>query len=251
MRDAVERHCLEIDRTNQRGGRMLSIVDLVEASTLSREIAAYSLAAIGRGASFMVGALPGGAGKTTVMGALLNLVPREVELAPADGMAAVERGLRSPDPRRCYICHEIGDGAYYAYLWGEELRAYFELPRLGHMLATNLHADTFEQARDQVCRTNGVPEARFRRMNLLYFLSVGRSGFGFRRRIAEVWEGDGSAEHSRVFGGDAGASLARSRLVPAEELERALAAIDRLRAAGARTTQEVRAAILESWPASP
>jgi len=251
MRDAVERHCLEIDRTNQRGGRMLSIADLMQAGTLSRELAAYSLAAIGRGASFMVGALPGGAGKTTVMGALLNLVPRDVELAPADGMAAIERGLRSPAPRRCYICHEIGDGSYYAYLWGEELRAYFELPGAGHMLATNLHADTFEQARDQVCRTNGVPEAGFRRMNLLYLLTVGRSGHGLRRRIAEVWESDGSADHARIFGADVDASLARSRLVPATEQASALVAIDRLRASGARTILDVRAAIVEPWAASP
>jgi hypothetical protein len=251
MRDAVEKHCLEIDRTNQRGGRMLSIADLMDAGTLSRELAAYSLAAIGGGASFMVGALPGGAGKTTVMGALLNLVPRDVELAPADGMAAIERGLRAPNPRRCYICHEIGDGSYYAYLWGQELRAYFELPGAGHMLATNLHADTFEQARTQVCRTNGVPEHRFRRMDLLYFLSVGRPGHRFQRKIAQVWESDGSEEHSRVFGGDAGASLARSKIVSAEELAKALDAIDRLLASGARTIEEVRTAILELWPDSP
>ena len=43
----------EIERCNQRGGRMLSIVDLIEAGTLSRELAAYALAAIGRGASFL------------------------------------------------------------------------------------------------------------------------------------------------------------------------------------------------------
>lgn len=44
---------------------MLSIVDLVEAGTFTPDLAAYSLAAIGSGASFLVGADPGGAGKTT------------------------------------------------------------------------------------------------------------------------------------------------------------------------------------------
>ncbi|MEK7765428.1 MAG: hypothetical protein AAB368_04240, partial [bacterium] len=73
--DAVARHTAELDRLNQRGGRMLSIVDLIEAGTVTRELAAYLLAAIGGGASFMTAALPGGAGKTTVMGALLNFVP--------------------------------------------------------------------------------------------------------------------------------------------------------------------------------
>ena len=74
----------EIDRCNQRSARMLSIVDLLEAGTLSPALAAYLLAAISRGASFMVGALPGSAGKTTVMGALLNFVPATIALKPAD-----------------------------------------------------------------------------------------------------------------------------------------------------------------------
>ena len=63
----IRNHCAEINRCNQRGGRMLSIVDLIQAGTISRDLAAYALAAIGNGASFLVGAMPGGAGKTTVM----------------------------------------------------------------------------------------------------------------------------------------------------------------------------------------
>ena len=63
----------------------------------------------------------GGAGKTTVMGALLNFVPAEVQLVPADGSSAIERGSREREPRRCFVCHEIGSGSYYAYLWGADL----------------------------------------------------------------------------------------------------------------------------------
>ena len=83
--DTVQ-HCAEIERCNQRDGRMLSIVDLIEADTVTRDLAAYSLAAIGSGASFMVGALPGGAGKTTVMGALLNFVPQVTPLTAAGNL---------------------------------------------------------------------------------------------------------------------------------------------------------------------
>ncbi|HEY3324633.1 MAG TPA: hypothetical protein VGP72_29545 [Planctomycetota bacterium] len=197
---ALKRHVREIERCNQRGGRMLSVVDLLADGTIARDLAAYALASISGGCSFMVGALPGGAGKTTVMGALLNFVPADVELIAADSIAVIERGASTPIPRACFICHEIGSGPYYAYLWGEELRAYFDLPRAGHMLATNLHADTFEQAHDQVCGSNGVPEAAFRRMNLLFFLSLEREGFRTTRRIAELWESDGSRPHTRIFG---------------------------------------------------
>lgn len=214
---------------------MLSIVDLIEAGTLTPDQAAYALAAIGRGASFMVGAVPGGAGKTTVMGALLNLVPTGARLVPADSGSAVVSGLGQAADRRCYICHEIGPGPYYAYLWGEPLRHYFALADAGHMLATNLHADTCEEAHDQICRRNGVPEDRFRRMNLIFFLSVERHGRQIRRRIGSIWESDGANNHVRV------SESAASSLVTAESFCEARAMIERLLASGARHIDAVRA----------
>ncbi len=243
MKGDVRGHCVEIDRCNQRGGRMLSIVDLIEAGTVTAELAAYSLAAIGRGASFLVGAVPGGAGKTTVMGALLNFVPTDVQLAAADGMAAIRRGSDAAGRRRCYICHEIGRGPYYAYLWGPELRAYFDLPAAGHMLATNLHADTCQQARRQICDDNGVTAEALRRMSLMYFMSVRRSGLRSRRRIETVWESDGTQPHRQVFAADSAEAFAESSLVLAEDVARARATIEKLLADGARTIEQVRAAI--------
>lgn len=245
MNDLIRAHCSEIDRCNQRGGRMLSVVDLIEAGTISRQLAAYSLAAIKGGASFLVGALPGGAGKTTVMGALLNFVPRDVRLAPADGMAAIHRGAKAPTPRRCYICHEIGQGPYYAYLWGRDLRAYFDLPDAGHMLATNLHADTYDQACQQICSQSGVQEAALRRMNLMFFLSVRRGASGTLRRIDQVWESDGLTPHRQVFSDGAPESPIRSTgLVSAPDAAKAAEIIDRSMAGKARTIEEVRTVLL-------
>jgi hypothetical protein len=243
--EAIDRHCAEIERCNQRGGRMLSVVDLLDAGTIDRNLAAYCLAAIGRGASFMVGAMPGGAGKTTVMGALLNFVPPDVLLAPADGMTAIQQGANTPMPRRCYICHEIGSGPYYAYLWGEELRAYFDLPAAGHVLATNLHADTYDQAHRQICRDNGVPESSFRRMNLMVFMSVRRNGGWVVRRIEEVWESNGTEPHHRVFAATMPSSpVEAGRLVSPDDAAAAGRFLDRLATRGVRTIEEVRAVVV-------
>ena len=240
----VLRHCFEIDRCNQRGGRMLSIVDLIDAGTITREAAGYCLAAIGRGASFLVGAVPGGAGKTTVMGALLNFVPARVRLRPADGLDAIRRALAAPEPRCCYICHEIGRGPYYAYLWGSALRAYFELPAAGHMVATNLHADTYQQARDQICVDNGISPEALRRIGLMLFLDVRRTGGRIERTISAIWESDGVDDHHRVFPAEGRAEAPiRSKLVSAEAIAEATRRLDALVAAGARTIEEVRAAI--------
>lgn len=286
--NAIKRHCAEIERCNQRGGRMLSIVDLIEAGTISRELAAYALAAIGGGASFLVGARPGGAGKTTVMCAVLNFVPRDVELTAADGMEAIAagmkvqaritqapassffRGLILAPPRRCYICHEIGRGPYYAYLWGAELRAYFELPRaeqcwppglieqvelpahselprVGHMLATNLHADTYEEAHSQICIENGVSESAFRRVHLMFFLSVRWSGGRALRKIKTVWESGGTGAHRQVFAASQSKPLNnRSRHFDDQGFAKAQDTIERILESGARTIEDVRTAVLSA-----
>lgn len=207
---------------------------------MTRDQAAYSLAAISRGASFMIGALPGGAGKTTVMGALLNFVPPAVRLVPAEDEPAIQAGLRATGQRRCYVCHEIGAGAYYAYLWDEPLRRYFDLQEAGHMLATNLHADTYPEARDQLCRQNGVPASHFRRMNLLYFLAVDRSDGLVRRRVSAIWESDGQADHHLLL------EPVDSSLVDAKAQKSAGIMIDHLMASGARRIEDVRAKLLET-----
>lgn len=228
---------------------MLSVVDLLQAGTLSQELAAYLLAAIGRGASFMVGALPGGAGKTTVMCALLNFVPPGMELHAADSLPTLEWALKFDRKRACYICHEISRGLYYAYLWGEPLRTYFELARRGHVLATNLHAESIEDARRQICDENRISPLLFRKMNLVLFLEV-EGGWGGKRQVIEVWESDGLGEHQLVFG-EGKLNLRASRLVSAEAFEVARQILDYLLKSGAREIREVRAALLQPIPIQP
>lgn len=199
MLSQVEAHCRELERCNQRGGRMLSLLDLLDAGTLDLDLAAHLMAHFSRGVSFMVGARPGGAGKTTVMCACANLWPADVGLAAATP-EAVRSALQSRPAAgvRGYICHEIGPGPYFAYLWGKDLRAYFELAERGHLLAANLHADTLEEARTQVCAQNGVPERHFNAFRLLVFLGISR-GFSIRRQITKVYLSDGNLPHQCVF----------------------------------------------------
>ena len=62
---------------------MLSVFDLLAAKTLELDLAAYLMARISKGSSFMVGSVPGGAGKTTVMCALLNFLPIDLPIVAA------------------------------------------------------------------------------------------------------------------------------------------------------------------------
>ena len=178
---------------------MLSIFDLLAAETLDLDLAAYLMARISKGASFMVGSVPGGAGKTTVMCALLNFVPANVPLIAATPQAVHEAANNNSSPRACYVCHEIGSGYYFAYLWADELRAYCGLSENGHILATNLHADNPQQAREQICETNSVPDKHFNKFELLIFLRIENRYLKAKRWIEEVYSGDGVSGQELIF----------------------------------------------------
>ena len=243
MNAAIRRHCGELDRCNQRGGRMLSVFDLLEAGTIPIDLAAYLMARITRGASFLVGAQPGGAGKTTVMCALLNLVPEDVELTAATAMAVLAARDEAGRGRRCYICHEIGSGPYFAYLWGSDLRAYCALAEQGHMLATNLHADDLDEAHGQICVENGVSESHFRAFHLQLFLRV-EGRFRSTRIVDKVYASDGASPHRLVF------DARRSGLLGAIGVdgtwsEECRGFLKDTHAAGTHTIEDTRTAVLE------
>ena len=90
----IERHNhQQIEQLNQRGGRTLSIVDLIQAGTLSVDMAACAMRAMHQGASLLTGARPGGAGKTTLMAAISVVLPAPPGRAPvsSDAPACIAR----------------------------------------------------------------------------------------------------------------------------------------------------------------
>ena len=171
-----------VERSNQRGGRMLSVLDLLEAGTLSLPRAAWLLARIERGASWLVGAVPGGAGKTTVMSALLAMLPAGERVR----LASPGTGWESSAPGECVVAYEISPGPYEAYIWGEPVRRLARLGRSGCRIVTNLHADTLEQARRQIVEDNGVPAEDFDAFGMFLPVSVGGGLTRSRREVRAI-----------------------------------------------------------------
>ncbi len=204
-------HIRAIDDCNQRGGRMLSLVDLMDAGAVDLPLAAYLSAAMRSGASLLVGARPGGAGKTTVMCALLNFLPDDTILRPVASRTGPVEGQQDAHPARAvYLAHEIGSGPYYAYVWGKEARAFFRLGAQGHLIASNLHADTLEETRDQLCGENGVPETHLNAVTLKVYLRIERTGGGrMRRWVQSVYESDGTRDRLLWTRNEKGASIRR------------------------------------------
>lgn len=63
MNDLERRNQVAIGALNQRGGRMLSLVDLLEAGTVGLDMAAEMACLAAGGGSFLTAAGPGGVGK--------------------------------------------------------------------------------------------------------------------------------------------------------------------------------------------
>lgn len=75
--------------------------------------------AMEQGAFLLTAAKPGGAGKTTLMAAILGFLPPDVPIVTVDRSQVIRDGLkRSATEPACYLIHEIGSGDWYGYLWG-------------------------------------------------------------------------------------------------------------------------------------
>ncbi len=153
-----------IHRGVQRGG-VLSVADLVARGTLSPELAAWLAWRVWQGDGWLVGASPGGAGKTTIMNALLGLLPHGERVMGVDDPHWVHAA-----PPATLVCAEIGPADICGYLWGAGVRALADAASRGCRVVSNLHADTLEQARRQVAVECGAGEPGFRRFCL--FLPV-------------------------------------------------------------------------------
>jgi hypothetical protein len=246
---AIHAHVSAIQACNQRGGRMLSLVDLLAAGTVDLPLAAYLAAAMRSGASLLVGARPGGAGKTAVMCALLNFLPDETVIRAVDGPAVLAAAQRDASPGRvCYLAHEIGAGFYYAYIWGVQVRRFLHLAAQGHIVASNLHADTLQETQDQLVRENGALQAHLDAVTLKVYLGMQRTGgWSMQRWVQRVYESDGTQDRL-VWTGSWGQVFTRmaesAHISPDQEQSCAqfLAALDRQ---DIRHIDAVRRAVLQ------
>ncbi len=191
----------QIEQLNQRGGRTLSIVDLIRAGTINVEMSAYGMRAMRQGASLLTGARPGGAGKTTLMAGLLHFLPPGVPIVTVDHPHVIADGLAGqPDEPACYLAHEIGSGHWYGYIWGRDVAQFLSLIDGRRRVASCLHADTLEELSDILCSPPLEASRRMLgRVGLILFMHMGGGIGRIRRRVATFYEADGSGGHQLLF----------------------------------------------------
>ena len=196
-----EHNAREIEGLNQRGGRTLSIVDLIQANTVNVEMAAYFFSMAALGASFLTAARPGGAGKTTLLGCLLNFLSPGTRIVTASDPGVLRRVQKlENDASVCLLAHEIGSGPWFAYIWGEHVREFFEAISHSCSVASCIHADTIDELQSILTSPElSVPLETFRSVDLICFMHVEFGAAGYRRRVCRVYESAGPNDPHRLL----------------------------------------------------
>jgi hypothetical protein len=196
----LEHNLDEIENLSQRG-KILSIVDLINANTLDVDMTAHCLYAISNGASFLTAARPGNAGKTTLMSCLLTFLPSDIRILTIDKPPVIAEAhkIAKDNSKLCTLCHEIGAGHVYGYLWGMHVSQLFDLMNYGCQMVSCIHADTLPEMQDiLVSNELGVPKADFARLDLILFIKMIREGEGYKRRVSALYE-KGIEKHNLLF----------------------------------------------------
>jgi hypothetical protein len=165
----------------------LSITQIVQAGTMPPRVAAMLWLAMEHGLSIMLAADPPGAGKTTILTALLAFAPPDASVYFTRGWGETFRlpPRGEDDPPAYILINEISDHLP-VYSWGPYVQRAFELMAEGYALASTMHADTVDGVLEQLRDECDVPERLLGNLALVVPLYVG-GGSGRRiRRVSEV-----------------------------------------------------------------
>ncbi|HLX55440.1 MAG TPA: hypothetical protein VKR83_00300 [Ktedonobacteraceae bacterium] len=127
----------------------LSIAQIIALGSVDVETVALVWMLLEHGASLTVAGPTEprpGAGKSTILHALLQFLPESAILAYMSGKyeTFAFAGLPDADPAATYaVCNEVSDHQS-TYMWGAAARRYLTLPAQGYHVVTSVHADTID-----------------------------------------------------------------------------------------------------------
>ena len=170
---------------------VVTIIDLIRNGTITSQIAATMWAAVDRGLSIVVVAIPRFAGKTTMSNAILSLLPPEINVHRLSGEEEEMDKLKDAATGGYLVVGEFSKAPVPHYIWGSPVRLVFDILSVGYSLATALHASGLEETFDVICKGNGVSDEAASRIDLmLYIRRFGADIDSFSRRLSEVHEID-------------------------------------------------------------
>jgi hypothetical protein len=164
----------------------LSIIEIIRAGTMPPRLAAAFWLGLERGASFVFAADPPGAGKTTILTALLAFAPEDTVVYFTRGWGETFDLPPTSDSYPTYLLVNEMSDHLPVYSWGPYVIRAFELLDEGYSLATTVHADTVADVIDQLEHEVGVPPAHIASLTFVVPLAITRREGGALRRVRDV-----------------------------------------------------------------
>lgn len=155
---------------------------------MTPRIGALLWLAMERGAPMILAADPPGAGKTTILTALLAFTKPDASVYFTRGWGETFRLPPPPkegDPPTYLMINEISDHLP-VYSWGPYVQHAFELMAQGYALLSTMHADTVEGVIEQLMEENDVPARNIGYLSFVVPLYVGVRDGKRMRRVSEV-----------------------------------------------------------------
>ena len=164
----------------------LSIVQIMQAGTLPPRMAAAFWLGIEHGASFVFAAEPPGAGKTTILTALLAFAREETLVYFTRGWGETFDLPPISDDHATYIMINEMSDHLPVYSWGPYVVKSFELLAEGYSLATTLHAETVEEVIEQLVEDNDAAPEHVAHLEFVVPMVVETRNGETLRRVRDV-----------------------------------------------------------------
>jgi hypothetical protein len=145
----------------------MSIVEIVEAGTLHRRVAALLWLLLERKRSIILASEPPMSGKTTTLSALLPFLPGGTRLVFLRGLSETFDYLKDGDPERAYLLVNELSSHLPVYLWGRKAAHMFRTLEHGYGLGTTMHADDVEGVLSQLRSELGLGTAEIGRLDVI------------------------------------------------------------------------------------
>jgi hypothetical protein len=149
----------------------LSILDVVKSGTIDFKLAGLLWLLMEHRASVLVAAGPIFAGKSTLLHALLDFLPPEIEQVTLRGYEEDFKLIGNGKPDKTYLITEEISNHSYEYLWGYQVVKAFELIPQGYALGGTIHARNIREVA-YVLNALRVPLPLIARLGVVVTLQV-------------------------------------------------------------------------------
>ena len=235
----------------------MSVTELLEAGNFDARTAALAWMVLESHGSLLIAAEQPHSGKTTTLTAFLDFLPNDTRRVFVRGWSETFDYLEQTKPAGTILLANELSSHLPVYLWGPKAVRVFRSLRQGYALGSTLHADSAEEAVEQLTGELGVAEGDLAAVDLLAVMRVyATSRGGLARRLVSLHRTDGlvplvewdraTDEHRHDDSAQFDLLCARVRR-PLDDLRADLAArttfLEDLTARGLRAIPQVREAI--------